>query len=73
MGSYGDRRSPGSGDQGIQAGHQEQQPEVPTHGNHAPRDQGPEQREQRPVESVENEGVQGPPGIRPQAPNPMTG
>eukprot|EP00975_Prorocentrum_lima_P027035 5685677-Prorocentrum_lima.AAC.1 len=52
------------GDPGIQAGNQQQQQqvEVPTHGNHDPRahDQGP--HEHQPGGSMENEGIQAPPG-----------
>eukprot|EP00975_Prorocentrum_lima_P019665 4138978-Prorocentrum_lima.AAC.1 len=62
MGSYGDRLLPGPGDPGIQAGNQQQQQqaEVPTQGNHAPRAHGQGRHEHQPVESMENEGIQAP-------------
>eukprot|EP00975_Prorocentrum_lima_P031712 6658192-Prorocentrum_lima.AAC.1 len=76
MGFYGDRHSPGPGDQVIQAGNQQQQPEVPGQADQAPHAQEPEQHGECPVGGAfpGNEVGQNPPGIRQtQPPNQMTG
>eukprot|EP00975_Prorocentrum_lima_P005755 1246253-Prorocentrum_lima.AAC.1 len=74
MGSPGDRHLPDPGDQGIQAGNQQQQPEVPEQADQALHAREQEQQWQRPVMGVfPGNGVgQDPPGLRrPQPPNQM--